>query len=167
MNYRIDQRRDAIISAIGAGQLTTLHTHDQLLKEMKHNRTSRLRGFEEGPLSFAPTYKYDRRSNNFDSSEKKRSPAWCDRVLWRAGHIDAGHGLPSIPRVEQIPGSYRRYEVDVSDHRPVTAGFNAVVKKVQRDVRGQYKQQVQAEWKLERDAIMKELRQFYTTHGLA
>src|SRR5688572_11003886 len=74
MNYRIDHRRDAIISAIKAGELASLLPHDQLLREIKHNRGCRLRGFSEGLLNFDPTYKYDRRSDEYDTSEKHRAP---------------------------------------------------------------------------------------------
>ena len=40
------------------------------------------RGFIEGDLDFAPTYKYDLFSEDYDTSEKCRTPAWTDRVLW-------------------------------------------------------------------------------------
>lgn len=40
-------------------------------------------GFAEGSLNFAPTYKYDEFSDDYDTSEKGRIPAWCDRVLWK------------------------------------------------------------------------------------
>ena len=44
-------------------------------------------GFIEGPTNFAPTYKYDMFSDDYDTSEKLRTPAWTDRVLWkRARH---------------------------------------------------------------------------------
>lgn len=39
-------------------------------------------GLSEGPLKFAPTYKYDNGTNNYDSSEKMRIPAWTDRVIF-------------------------------------------------------------------------------------
>jgi phosphatidylinositol-bisphosphatase len=37
-------------------------------------------GFEEGELAFAPTYKYDLFSDDWDTSEKARTPSWTDRV---------------------------------------------------------------------------------------
>lgn len=33
-------------------------------------------GYAEGPLLFAPTYKYDYGSDKYDTSEKMRIPAW-------------------------------------------------------------------------------------------
>ena len=119
MNYRIDQRREAAIAAIHAGELQQLIIHDQLRKEIKFNRACRLRTFQEGPLDFIPTYKYVRRSDEFDTSEKARIPAWCDRVLWRSQ-------LPE--RVEQI--HYRCWEANVSDHRSISTGFHMSVKSV-------------------------------------
>lgn len=118
LNYRIDSiPRHIIISAIQQNNLAKLLDRDQLLASRRKNPGFRLRSFIEAPITFAPTYKYDVGTDEYDSSEKKRSPAWCDRILYR------GAG-----RVKQL--SYRRLEVRASDHRPVTATFKVRVKTV-------------------------------------
>ena len=76
LNYRIDQRRDNVISSVNAGDLDYLLEHDQLRKEIKSNTSFRLRAFHEAPITFAPTYKYTPNSIEYDQSEKKRIPAW-------------------------------------------------------------------------------------------
>ena len=155
MNYRIEQRRDAIVAAVHAGDYESLFAHDQLMKEMKHNRGFRFRTFVEGPITFAPTYKYDRRSSEYDSSEKRRLPAWCDRVLWRS----------CVPaRVQQR--HYRRYEVNVSDHRPVSAGFTVTVKSVRQEVRARVKMEVEMMWMKEQERLLAAAHEFYIREAL-
>jgi hypothetical protein len=155
MNYRIDHRREAIIQAIKAQELHSLTTHDQLIREIKFNRACRFRGFTEGPLTFIPTYKYDPRTNEFDTSEKRRSPAWCDRILWKS-HNQA--------RVTQL--HYRRYEANVSDHRPISGAFRITVKSIQHDARQQVKSQVQGMWEDEQKRILNASKHFYVKQSL-
>ncbi|MCJ1371583.1 hypothetical protein MMC20_002802 [Loxospora ochrophaea] len=63
--------------------LTSLLPHDQLHQQMR-KRKAFYDGWREGPIKFLPTYKYDVGSvGMFDSSEKKRGPSWCDRILYR------------------------------------------------------------------------------------
>lgn len=118
LNYRIDtMSRDTVVMAVKQGNLSKLLDRDQLLVARRRKPDFKLRIFEEMPITFAPTYKYDVGTDNYDTSEKKRSPAWCDRLLFR------GKG-----RIQQL--DYRRHEVRVSDHRPVTGTFALTVKKV-------------------------------------
>ncbi|KAF7713996.1 Uncharacterized protein PECH_006146 [Penicillium ucsense] len=117
-NYRIDAMpRNVIIDAVRQNNLTKLLERDQLLASRRKNPGFRLRSFVEAPITFAPTYKYDVGTDQYDTSEKKRSPAWCDRILYRG-----------LGRVKQL--EYRRHEVRASDHRPVSAAFKVRVKTV-------------------------------------
>jgi inositol polyphosphate 5-phosphatase INPP5B/F len=63
--------------------LESLLPHDQL-RQVQKLRKAFHEGWREGPITFLPTYKYDVGSvGMFDSSEKKRAPSWCDRILFR------------------------------------------------------------------------------------
>ena len=117
---------------------------------MKTNPAFRLQTFTEPPITFAPTYKYDRQSNNYDSSEKRRIPAWCDRILYRSR--DAS-------RIETL--WYGRYEPDVSDHRPVCGAYRVVVKKVIPEKRARELGAVRKLWEKEQLRLGAETRAFY------
>jgi hypothetical protein len=155
LNYRLDHRRDALAAFIRAGDISSLLSHDQLLREMKFNRACRLRFFTEGPLTFAPTYKYDRNSDEYDTSEKRRPPAWCDRILWRSR---------ATSRVRQL--HYRRYEVNVSDHRPISAAFAVTIKQFDRDAREKAKVALQARWIDEQKRLLVACHRFYLAQAL-
>ncbi|EEP79386.1 predicted protein [Uncinocarpus reesii 1704] len=63
--------------------LTSLLPHDQLHAQQR-KRNAFYEGWREAEITFLPTYKYDiGRIGKFDSSEKQRSPSWCDRILYR------------------------------------------------------------------------------------
>ncbi|ATY67145.1 phosphatase family [Cordyceps militaris] len=63
--------------------LDSLLPHDQL-RQVIASRKAFHDGWKEGPITFLPTYKYDVGSVAlFDSSEKRRAPSWCDRILYR------------------------------------------------------------------------------------
>ena len=89
--------------------------------------------FLEGEINFPPTYKYDLFSEDYDTSEKCRAPAWTDRVLWRRRMQQADSDNPNWS-----PGKllfYGRAELKQSDHRPVIAILDIEVASIDVDRR--------------------------------
>ncbi|KAH7512978.1 hypothetical protein FEM48_Zijuj12G0147700 [Ziziphus jujuba var. spinosa] len=89
---------------------------DQLRIEQRAGRV--FKGWDEGRIYFAPTYKYLANSDNYvvqtsKSREKQRTPAWCDRILWK------GEGMKQM--------WYLRGESKFSDHRPVYSLFSVQI----------------------------------------
>jgi phosphatidylinositol-bisphosphatase len=63
--------------------VASLLPHDELHQQMKKGKAFH-DGWQEGPIRFLPSYKYDVGTVGvFDSSEKRRCPSWCDRILYR------------------------------------------------------------------------------------
>jgi endonuclease/exonuclease/phosphatase family metal-dependent hydrolase len=146
LNYRIDSvPRHVIIEDIRNNNLPKLLERDQLLASRRKNPGFRLRAFQEAPITFAPTYKYDVGTDDYDSSDKKRSPAWCDRVLYRG-----------LGRVKQL--EYRRHEIRASDHRPVSASFKFRIKTVHSDKREVLWDACQKEFQDEKRRLASEAR---------
>ncbi|PPJ54834.1 hypothetical protein CBER1_07840 [Cercospora berteroae] len=84
-------RHDTLVDEVQAKEdptalqttLDSLLPHDGLRQQMRKRKAFH-DGWREGPITFLPTYKYDPGSVGvFDSSEKKRAPSWCDRILYR------------------------------------------------------------------------------------
>lgn len=64
--------------------ISSLLPHDELYQQQKARKVFH-DGWKEGPITFLPTYKYDVGTiGELDSSEKRRAPSWCDRVLYRS-----------------------------------------------------------------------------------
>ncbi|XP_061585177.1 phosphatidylinositol 4,5-bisphosphate 5-phosphatase A [Cololabis saira] len=131
LNFRIDDLDMQVVkSAIDNNKLSILLEKDQL--NMAKDSETVLEGFQEGPLKFPPTYKFDVGTNTYDTSGKKRKPAWTDRILWRlratapagqsVGKRGSISGLTSGTKVTQH--CYRSHmEYTVSDHKPVSSIF--------------------------------------------
>ena len=70
---------------------------DQLKVEMAAGRT--FVHLQEAPITFRPTYKFDKHSAeplDYDSSEKRRVPAWTDRILFRGSQPRPASGSVSL-----------------------------------------------------------------------
>ncbi|GJX43886.1 type I inositol polyphosphate 5-phosphatase 4-like protein [Tanacetum coccineum] len=94
------------------------------LLRIERRRGRVFNGWKEGIIYFPPTYKYSKNSDRYAGydmhpTEKRRTPAWCDRILWY------GNGLHQI--------SYARGESRFSDHRPVYSIFIAEVESINRN----------------------------------
>ncbi|KAI7869391.1 Endonuclease/exonuclease/phosphatase [Spinellus fusiger] len=145
LNYRIGMRRDKVLELLASSEKqtawNTLQIEDQLMKQRITNPLFKLLAFQEAPIRFDPTYKYDPGTDFYDRSEKKRVPAWCDRVLYRGKTIRNVY--------------YKRHEVRASDHRPISAGFNFEVKLINDTKRDEIQRRILARWSIHFEAIIK------------
>ncbi|XP_077248909.1 type I inositol polyphosphate 5-phosphatase 10-like isoform X2 [Tasmannia lanceolata] len=112
LNYRIALSYSETRNLLEDNDWDTLLEKDQLKIEREAGRV--FKGWNEGKIYFAPTYKYSNNSDayageNITSKKKRRTPAWCDRILWH------GNGISQL--------SYIRGESRFSDHRPVCSVF--------------------------------------------
>lgn len=124
LNYRIDLPADVVLDCIAKRDWPTLRDADQLTAARAMGAV--FRGFSEGVLDFAPTYKHATHSDGYALHEEggvKRTPAWCDRILWRAH--EGGR-----PAGRVVLHAYRRHEVLSSDHRPVSATFTLTAREL-------------------------------------
>ncbi|KXG27642.1 type I inositol polyphosphate 5-phosphatase 10 [Sorghum bicolor] len=111
LNYRIALSYTEAKKLVQANDWGALFQKDQLKAERE---SGVFRGWNEGKIFFAPTYKYSWNSDTYAgedvaSKKKRRTPAWCDRILWH------GEGIVQL--------SYIRGESKFSDHRPVCGVF--------------------------------------------
>ena len=89
LNYRISLPDDDVRELVTRGALSTLFASDEL-EQTRRGGLAWL-GFDESPIAFAPTYKYDQQSDAYDTSAKRRAPAWCD-ALWISDPSSARRG---------------------------------------------------------------------------
>ncbi|XP_037946107.1 synaptojanin-1-like [Teleopsis dalmanni] len=132
-NYRIDMDKEELKEAVRNGDLAAVLENEQLRKEQEANNV--FSDFLEGEISFDPTYKYDLFSEDYDTSEKQRAPAWTDRVLWRRRKALAESDFIAT---EWNPGKlihYGRSELKQSDHRPVIAIIDAEIVEIEQQRR--------------------------------
>lgn len=127
MNFRIEDFGLLFVrESITRHNYRELWEKDQLIIAKRHDPL--LREFQEGPLLFSPTYKFDRNSDNYDTSEKKRKPAWTDRILWRLKRQPQASPSVSSLLTSCFSLTLRSYishmMYNISDHKPVTGTFD-------------------------------------------
>ncbi len=124
LNYRLDLPREYVERCIidiqerssEVDACSTKHTsrvnqllnkllrRDQLLQAIALGHA--FAGFNEGKITFLPTFKFDKGTSNYDTSHKQRVPAWTDRIVFRSNKI-------------RVLDYQSVAEAKHSDHRPV------------------------------------------------
>lgn len=101
LNYRMDESLslEEVFSKVAERDWAFLREYDQL--NIERFGMNVFEGFLEGEIDFAPTYKYQPGTNEYDQrpDKKVRCPAWCDRVLWRSKSA-----LDSVDQVRYMGG---------------------------------------------------------------
>ncbi|EFX84231.1 hypothetical protein DAPPUDRAFT_209751 [Daphnia pulex] len=115
LNYRLSGDLDLL----RVKELLDQNNHQALLQydqfRAQHAAHKIFIGYQEGPIQFRPSYKYDPGTDNWDTSEKNRAPAWCDRCLWKGDNVQ-------VKDYRSHPG------LRMSDHKPVSCFLECGVK---------------------------------------
>lgn len=125
-NYRIGMDNERARQLIKKGDLESLYENDQLNINMVHGKC--FPHYSEQRPNFLPTYKYDLRTDNYDTSDKARIPAWCDRILTRGDNLRQMY--------------YDSAPLKFSDHRPVWGLFQCAISVVDQAKKDQISAQL-------------------------
>ncbi|XP_015572218.1 type II inositol polyphosphate 5-phosphatase 15 isoform X2 [Ricinus communis] len=139
-NYRLDDiSYDEARDFISQRCFDWLRERDQLRAEMEAGNV--FQGMREAIIRFPPTYKFDKHQPGlagYDSGEKKRVPAWCDRILYRdsrpARVSECSLDCPVVSMISQYDACM---DVTDSDHKPVRCIFSVDIAHVDESVRRQ------------------------------
>lgn len=118
LNYRIALSSEEVRSRVSRSDFSYLIQYDQLTNEIQRNNA--FQGYSEPSINFKPTYKYDKGSHNYDSSEKQRTPSWTDRIIYKGDLVK--------------PLAYSSSDSLIySDHKPVYGAYKSTVEFIDED----------------------------------
>eukprot|EP01129_Flabellula_baltica_P006797 TRINITY_DN2586_c0_g1_i1.p1 TRINITY_DN2586_c0_g1~~TRINITY_DN2586_c0_g1_i1.p1 ORF type:complete len:952 (+),score=154.71 TRINITY_DN2586_c0_g1_i1:100-2856(+) len=130
-NFRLQGiNRDEADQHLNDQNWKRLRSFDEL-RIHKHENHDILSKFTEGKLTFPPTYKYDIGYNRYDTSEKRRVPAWCDRIIYKE---KGSHYIHQT--------LYTRGETTMSDHRPVYSTFEIEIYKIDYEEKNKLEKEI-------------------------
>jgi len=126
LNYRLNTtytEAKALAETSSIEDCSTLLSFDQLKQQIESGKA--FQQFQEGTIEFKPTYKFDVGTNDFDTSEKQRIPAYTDRILYLPGRMNDIQVL-----------SYDSYpSICLSDHKPVASTLTMKIYTVMKEER--------------------------------
>ena len=122
LNFRLDlgesgtkEEFDKVIQLLEAKQFPNeLLRYDQLLNEKRESNV--FAGFNEGDITFKPTYRMEYGKQGCYNNKRNQSPSWTDRILWKMN--------PGESALVHLQHYQSAAKIIWSDHRPVHAGFN-------------------------------------------
>lgn len=136
LNYRLELPFDTVFNLLNntSGQqisrsevINMLLKHDQLRNNQQINEEA-FSDFIEGQITFPPTYKYsiqpqtDGKKVEFEfDEEKKRTPSYTDRILFRKNDLIVCKAYNSF------------HSVKLSDHKPVYAVLQMKAKQIDKE----------------------------------
>ncbi|ETE65417.1 72 kDa inositol polyphosphate 5-phosphatase, partial [Ophiophagus hannah] len=97
-NFRLNENREVVEEILNHGQ--------------------DLDGFQEAPIFFRPSYKFDVGQDTYDTTSKQRTPSYTDRVIYRSRHQNEIHAVKYSAC----------FGIRTSDHRPVYGLFRVKVR---------------------------------------
>ncbi|CAG7821565.1 unnamed protein product [Allacma fusca] len=127
LNFRICRMtREDILDSLRRNRLDNVLENDQLillLKRPPDTLPKGLQGFmEAATITFRPTYKYDLGTDKFDSSNKKRAPAYTDRIIYKCKNMQNENPTVVCLAYEAVTS------LRLSDHKPVYSIFSVHIK---------------------------------------
>ena len=113
LNFSISLIYKVAIEIIQDKDYKALYSNDQFYYEYEHMENSFLKNnLNEGIINFAPTYKFEKNSDDYAYDDKKKLvPSFCDRIFYCKKN---GIRLLSYERISTLL---------LSEHRPVTGAF--------------------------------------------
>ncbi|ESO96192.1 hypothetical protein LOTGIDRAFT_116088 [Lottia gigantea] len=152
LNFRIERKKITVEQKVSEITERSIQNYDDLIKadQLTHILTEGriFHGFQEGRITFPPTYKYDVSSNQFDTSNKSRIPSYTDRILFRSkkrNHISC-LDYNSVMSVK------------VSDHKPVYGIYQMALKpskEIRPSAAGHFDKEVYLKGKLFQLCVLK------------
>ncbi|KAJ9600816.1 hypothetical protein L9F63_001028 [Diploptera punctata] len=132
LNFRLSQPRDEVVQWVSEQRFPLPQPHNLHSDQLRNSRIegSIFREFDEGPITFPPTYKYDPGTQRFDTSHKQRAPAYTDRILFKAK--SSSHRRDSTASSMGGPLECLLYtsvpSICTSDHKPVWGLYRSIVR---------------------------------------
>jgi len=127
LNFRLSLENEKCRELISENNIKELLKYDELWANYKKEEEVEIK---EAQITFIPTYKYNPGTNEFDTSKKKRVPAWCDRIIWKNSEGIVCTAYNSCMNISS------------SDHKPLYGIYKVTITEVNKEAKEKVKESV-------------------------